>query len=249
MKTQLKVVALSVLVATSTYAQENKDMYFSLGAVQTKFGSTDVSSRTKDGIARNAVTEAYKKNNYKVTFGKRLNKNFAVEGSYTNYSSDAAGTVSMSAASGDALEAAMGALVDTAGFKSQLGLTGVKLSGGATKAKITSSATMSGRSIGLSGLYYFAPSDSFEPFVKLGVSAWNAQAKFSAFQYDNAGVLTTIAGATDFSKDKVSDTNVMYGVGVDGKINDTIKYRVAFERIRADDDNIDNIGISMLYSF
>jgi hypothetical protein len=51
----------------------------------------------------------------------------------------------------------------------------------------------------LSGLYYFAPSDSFEPFVKLGVSAWNAQAKFSAFQYDNAGVLTTIAGATDFS--------------------------------------------------
>jgi hypothetical protein len=57
--------------------------------VQTKFGSTDVSSRTKDGIARNAVTEAYKKNNYKVTFGKRLNKNFAVEGSYTNYSSDA----------------------------------------------------------------------------------------------------------------------------------------------------------------
>jgi hypothetical protein len=48
---------------------------------------------------------------------------------------------------------------------------------------------MSGRSIGLSGLYYFAPSDSFEPFVKLGVSAWNAQAKFSAFQYDNAGAL------------------------------------------------------------
>jgi hypothetical protein len=50
------------------------------------------------------------------------------------------------------------------------------------------------------------------------VFAWNAQAKFSAFQYDNAGVLTTIAGATDFSEDKVSDTNVMYGVGVDGKI-------------------------------
>ncbi len=248
MKTQLKVVALSVLVATSTYAQENKDMYFSLGAVQTKFGSTDVSSETNNGIISSTVSEAYKKNNYKVTFGKRLNKNFAVEGSYTNYSSDAAGTVSMSAASGT-LEAAMGALVDTAGFKSQLGLTGVTLSGDATKAKITSSATMSGRSIGLSGLYYFAPSDSFEPFVKLGVSAWNAQAKFSAFQYDNAGVLTTIAGATDFSEDKVSDTNVMYGVGVDGKINDTIKYRVAFERIRADDDNIDNIGISMLYSF
>jgi hypothetical protein len=33
------VVALSVLVATSTYAQENKDMYFGLGVVQTKSAS------------------------------------------------------------------------------------------------------------------------------------------------------------------------------------------------------------------
>jgi hypothetical protein len=54
--------------------------------------------------------------------------------------------------------------------------------------------------------------------------------------------------ATDFGDDKMSATDVMYGVGVDGKINNTIKYRVAFERIRAD-GNIDNIGISMLYSF
>jgi hypothetical protein len=101
----------------------------------------------------------------------------------------------------------------------------------------------------LSGLYYFVKSDGFEPFVKLGVSAWNAKGENSAFQYDNSGVLTTITGATDFGDDKISGTDVMYGVGVDGKINDTIKYRVAFERIRADDDNIDNIGISMLYSF
>jgi hypothetical protein len=43
---------------------------------------------------------------------------------------------------------------------------------GTTNAKITSFSTFSGRSISLSGLYYFAQSDSFEPFVKLGVSAW-----------------------------------------------------------------------------
>jgi hypothetical protein len=54
-------------------------MYFGLGAVQTKFGGAEVSSVTKRGITYNEVTEAYKKNNYKVTFGKRLNKNFAVE--------------------------------------------------------------------------------------------------------------------------------------------------------------------------
>jgi hypothetical protein len=242
MKTQLKVVALSVLVATSTYAQENKDMYFGLGVVQTKYASSSLSGR---GIT---VSEGgYKKNNYKVIFGKRLNKNFAVEGSYTDYSSDTTDS-SMSAANGAALEAAIGKLNDTAGYKSLMGLTGTTLTGtGTTNAKITSSATTSGRNIDLSGLYYFAQSDSFEPFVKLGVSAWNLKHKYSAFQYDNADVLTTIAGATDFSG-KDSGTDVIYGVGIDGKINDTIKYRVDFERIKADGD-IDNIGISMLYSF
>jgi hypothetical protein len=42
-----------------------------------------------------------------VIFGKRLNKNFAVGGSYTNYSSDEVGMSSKSAANGAALEAAM----------------------------------------------------------------------------------------------------------------------------------------------
>jgi hypothetical protein len=66
-------------------------------------------------------------------------------------------------------------LRDTAGFKSRIGLAGTTLTGtGTTNAKITSSATVSGRSLGLSGLYYFAPSDSFEPFVKLGIAASKA---------------------------------------------------------------------------
>ncbi|CAB5506413.1 hypothetical protein [uncultured Gammaproteobacteria bacterium] len=243
MKTQLKVVALSVLVATSTYAQENKDMYFGLGVVQTKLGSASTSLSTRAGITYSEVSETYKKNNYKVIFGKRLNKNFAVEGSYTDYSSDAMGISSLSAANGAALETAMSAL-----YKSLIGLTGTTLTGtGTTNAKITSFKTLSGRSIDLSGLYYFAQSDSFEPFVKLGVSAWNFKSEHSAFQYDNAGALTPIAGATAFSN-KISGTDVIYGVGIDGKINDTIKYRVDFERIKAHGD-IDNIGISMLYSF
>jgi hypothetical protein len=59
-KTQLKVVALSVLVATSVHAKESEDMYFGLGAVQTKFGGDEVSSVTKRGITYNEVTEAYR---------------------------------------------------------------------------------------------------------------------------------------------------------------------------------------------
>ncbi|WP_143243187.1 autotransporter outer membrane beta-barrel domain-containing protein, partial [Bathymodiolus azoricus thioautotrophic gill symbiont] len=63
----------------------------------------------------------------------------------------------------------------------------------------------------------------------------------------STGVFTPIAGATAFSN-KFSGTDVIYGVGIDGKINDTIKYRVDFERIKADGD-IDSTGISMLYNF
>jgi hypothetical protein len=89
-----------------------------------------------------------------------MNKNFAVEGSYTDYSSDTTDS-SMSAANGAALEAAIGKLNDTAGYKSLMGLTGTTLTGtGTTNAKITSFETLSsGRSIDLSGLYYFAQSD------------------------------------------------------------------------------------------
>jgi hypothetical protein len=69
----------------------------------------------------------------------------------------------------------------------------------------------------LSGLYYFVQSDSFEPFVKLGVSAWNAKGENSAFQYDNSGVLTTITGEgkeiislVDYAKKyKISHSNLI----------------------------------------
>ena len=85
-------------------------MYFGLGVVQTKLGSASTSFSTGAGITYSEVSETYKKNNYKVIFGKRLNKNFAVEGSYTDYSSDTT-DLSMSATNGAALETAMGKLM------------------------------------------------------------------------------------------------------------------------------------------
>jgi hypothetical protein len=48
---------------------------------------------------------------------------------YTNYSSDEMSMSSLSAANGAALEAAMAALRDTAGFKSRIGLAGTTLTG------------------------------------------------------------------------------------------------------------------------
>jgi hypothetical protein len=41
MKTQLKVIALSVLVATSVHVKESKGIYFGLGMAQSKISASD----------------------------------------------------------------------------------------------------------------------------------------------------------------------------------------------------------------
>ncbi len=121
MKTQLKVIALSVLVATSTYAEESKGVYFGLGVHQSKL--TD----TRDGD-----TFKYKKNNWKALVGTRLNSNWSIEGHYTNFATDT-----------------------------------VAVNGSPT------AINMSGKSLGVAGLYHFNPQGSYSPFVKLGWHHWD----------------------------------------------------------------------------
>jgi hypothetical protein len=65
MKTQLKVIALSVLVATSVHVKESKGIYFGLGMAQSKISASD-----------DDETSEYKKNNWKALIGMRLNSNW-----------------------------------------------------------------------------------------------------------------------------------------------------------------------------
>ncbi|SMN01217.1 hypothetical protein SPONN_2336 [uncultured Candidatus Thioglobus sp.] len=94
---------------------------------------------------------------------------------------------------------------------------------------------LSGKSIGIAGLYHFNADAAISPFVKLGYHSWDLKA--------------TAANAS--GKDDGND--VFYGVGVDGKINETIKYRVEFERMKVKSDNgntnMDNIGVGLLFDF
>ena len=54
---------------------------------------------------------------------------------------------------------------------------------------------------------------------------------------------------------KTDGTDVFYGVGVDVKINDNMKFRLEFERMKIDNNNIenigvmDNIGVGLLFDF
>ncbi|NYT28431.1 MAG: porin family protein [Candidatus Thiodubiliella endoseptemdiera] len=92
---------------------------------------------------------------------------------------------------------------------------------------------MSGTSLGLAGLYHFNPQVSYSPFVKLGWHFWD-------FKITNT--------TTGVSKN-VNGDNEFYGVGVDGKINETMKYRVELERMKTDGNNLDNIGVALLVDF
>jgi hypothetical protein len=90
---------------------------------------------------------------------------------------------------------------------------------------------MSGRSVGVAGLYYFEPQEEFSPFAKLGVHSWNTELK-----------------VTDLTE-KVSGTDVLYGLGADGKINDTVKYRVEFENLELDGVDFDVFSVGLLFDY
>ncbi|CAC9521222.1 hypothetical protein [uncultured Gammaproteobacteria bacterium] len=189
MKTQLKVVALSVLVATSTYAQENKDMYFGLGMAQSKSNGSEY---IDDGGGNTTLVDfQYKKKNWKALIGMRLDSNWSIEGQYTDFSTD------------------------------ELTANGVE-----------TGIDMSGKSLGVAGLYHFNPQGDYSPFVKLGWHYWDLD-------------VTSPVGS-----DSGDGNHAFYGIGIDGKINETIKYRVEFERMSLDDgDNMNNIGVGLLFGF
>ncbi|CAC9635811.1 porin family protein [bacterium endosymbiont of Bathymodiolus sp. 5 South] len=182
MKTQLKVIALSVLVATSVHAKESKGIYFGLGMAQSKI-STSYDE-----------TSEYKKNNWKALIGMRLNSNWSIEGQYTNFAKDLFMNTSIAA----------------------------------DGTKTTKEDALSGKSFGVTGLYHFNPQGSYSPFVKLGWHHWSFKNKENV---------------------SASGNHEFYGVGLDGKINETIKYRVEFERMNLGNTDMDNIGASLLFGF
>lgn len=96
----------------------------------------------------------------------------------------------------------------------------------------TTVVAMSGSSIGVAGLYHFNPQSDFSPFVKLGAHSWDFAIN------DNIGVSAEADG-----------TDVFYGVGVDGKINDNMKFRLEFERMEVEDEDVDNVGVGLLFDF
>lgn len=92
---------------------------------------------------------------------------------------------------------------------------------------------ISGSSIGVAGLYHFNQQADYSPFIKLGWHSWDSKA------------INTNAGVSA----KGDGTDAFYAVGVDGKINETMKYRLEFERMKTDSDNLDNIGVGLLFDF
>ncbi|SFV89081.1 hypothetical protein MNB_SUP05-SYMBIONT-5-1429 [hydrothermal vent metagenome] len=102
----------------------------------------------------------------------------------------------------------------------------------AAKGIATESISMTGESIGVVGLYHFNPQADYSPFVKLGMHSWDFEFK------------TSVGEST-----KGDGTDVLYGVGLDGKINDSMRYRLEFERMDLNGSDMDNIGVGLLVSF
>ena len=102
-----------------------------------------------------------------------------------------------------------------------------------TDKTTTREGLLSGKSFGVAGLYHFNPQGSYSPFVKLG---WHRH----SFKLSAPATVGTYDG---------SGNHEFYGVGLDGKINETIKYRVELERMNIGGVDMDNIGASLLFGF
>ncbi|CAC9613015.1 hypothetical protein [uncultured Gammaproteobacteria bacterium] len=87
---------------------------------------------------------------------------------------------------------------------------------------------MSGSSFGVTGLYYFNSNEDFSPFVKLGLHSWSIEIEGASLSREFNG------------------TDIFYGIGVDGKINETMKYRIEFESMDMDGDSMNNFGAVLL---
>ncbi len=196
MKNLTKVIALTAsLLASSLYAGNYDDMYFGIGAYQSKIDGMTTTYTAASGAITSGDVE-YKNNNYKALIGKRINNNWSVEAHYFNFSKD---SVKITKVVGN--NAANLTLFD-----------------------------VSGDSLGVVGLYHFNPQASYSPFMKLGWHSWNLK----------------------FADTKVKGNDELYGVGVDGKINETMKYRVEFERMKmkkGKSNSMDNIGVTLLVDF
>ncbi len=86
---------------------------------------------------------------------------------------------------------------------------------------------MSGNSLSVDGLYRFNLQENYSPFVKLGWHSWDLKI---------TNIITEI-NVNDNGDDE------FYSVDIDGKINETMKYRVEFERMKINSDDVDDIGL------
>lgn len=112
--------------------------------------------------------------------------------------------------------------------KDSIGDVNVDVNGTGTKVGIK----ISGNSLAMSGLYYINTGNSFSPFVSVGINRSNITSYF-----DVAGASTSI---------KIKNTKLKYGVGVDGKISNSMRYRLEVTKIK---DFSTNFGAGLIFDF
>ena len=138
-----------------------------------------------------------------------INENFSIEGHYSD-----GGEISLSGNTGDR-------------FTDEGTVYEFLVDGVTVKAELDS--------IGVSGLYKFAVSDSITPFVKLGLHRWDEKVTVSA---------GTVSGSAEDD-----GTDAFYGLGASAAISDKMDFRVEFERFKTDNGDFDYASAGIAYNF
>ncbi len=91
--------------------------------------------------------------------------------------------------------------------------------------------SIQGNSIGSSLLYYSPINDSGSVFAKIGFHSWDNDVSSGGVTISNDG------------------NNVLYGVGIDMKMINSISARLEFEALEFGNTNTGNFGLSIVYNF
>ena len=98
-----------------------------------------------------------------------------------------------------------------------------------------SKVTISGKSIGLAGGFKAQVSRDTTIFAKLGMHKWDADVTASA-----PGI--NVSESDD-------GTDKFYGFGIDYALTSAVSVRGEFERFEFEDEDVDNIGVSLIAHF
>lgn len=118
-----------------------------------------------------------------------------------------------------------------------LGKAGSSGSGLSGAVNVNYDSAVDVSSLGLAAVYNVSPGEKFNPYLKLGINRWDTDSDFQ--------VTASLAGAASVQglDSSNSGTDLLFAVGIDGDITDSLLFRFEIEKYDMDDPIVQDVTL------